>query len=261
MKIAITGSNGFIGQHLKKRLEKEGHIIYAIDKFMINSTLMLLNFFNKKKPDIIYHLACYGNHYHQTNDEFCVANIKVLYHLLDRSFNAKIKSFYNFSTSSVNLKDITFYSATKKAGELICEAFKQKYKMNIINIRPYSVYGPGEADWRFIPVVIRSLLTNAEMQVDENATHDWIYIDDFIDALLDGKTEIGTGRKTRNIEIVAALENISGKTLNYNPVNNLRSYDNDSWVCPVGVKHISIEEGLRKTFEYYEKRGFEKKDH
>jgi nucleoside-diphosphate-sugar epimerase len=260
MKIAITGSNGFIGQHLKKRLEINGHSVICILNEM--DKYHLFDYFYENKPEIIYHLASYGNHIHQKDEDKIIhANIIRLSELLKMSDVFYIKKFYNFSTSSVNLKDITFYSATKKAGELICEAFKQKYKMNIINIRPYSVYGPGEADWRFIPVVIRSLLTNTEMQVDEHATHDWIYIDDFIDALLDGKTEIGTGIKTRNIEIVAALENISGKTLNYKPVNNLRSYDNDNWVCPEGVKHISLQEGLQKTFEYYEKRGFEKKDH
>jgi nucleoside-diphosphate-sugar epimerase len=179
--------------------------------------------------------------------------------MLVSSANINYDTFYNFSSSSVTLQAETFYSATKKGAEHICDAFRMKYDKNIVNIRPYSVYGEGEAEFRFIPTVIRNLLNDTPMVVDEDATHDWIYIQDFIDALLDGNTEIGTGVKTTNKEIVNTLEKISGKKLKYT-TSKLRSYDNEDWYCKQGVKHMSLEEGLTKTFEYYAKQRFKKQD-
>jgi nucleoside-diphosphate-sugar epimerase len=161
--------------------------------------------------------------------------------------------FYNFSSSSVTLNTDTFYSATKLCAEHVCNAFAIKYNKSIRNIRPYSVYGEGEASFRFIPTVISKLHNGEEMMLDEYATHDWIYIEDFIDALLNGYSEIGTGIKTTNIEIVRTLEDISGKKLKYKP-SKLRSYDNKNWVAKEGVKHISLEEGLLKTYKHYAKR-------
>ena len=33
MKVAITGSRGFIGSHLKTRLEKDGHEVMSFDNY------------------------------------------------------------------------------------------------------------------------------------------------------------------------------------------------------------------------------------
>ena len=87
------------------------------------------------------------------------------------------------------------------------------------------------------------------MKLDRNACHDWIYIDDFIEAMLSGSTEIGTGIKTKNIAVVRMLENISGLKLNYQPAQ-LREYDNEDWVCPDGVNYkIDLFTGLKKVYD------------
>jgi hypothetical protein len=46
------------------------------------------------------------------------------------------------------------------------------------------------------------------------------------------------------------LETISGKKLNFEEAK-LRNYDNFKWVCPKGVPHRYIYEGLKQTYEYY----------
>jgi nucleoside-diphosphate-sugar epimerase len=252
MKIAISGINGFIGNAIKERFK--GDNVIGIDKSMLLDESALKQLLINEKPHIIFHCASYGNHYDQKSDyQTIMTNVLGTYNMLSASLYVPYIKFYNFSTSSVTLDVETFYSASKKSSEAIANAFKTKYDKPIVNIRPYSVYGEGEADFRFIPKVIKSLVFGEKMNVDENATHDWIYIQDFIDGLLDGYTEIGTGIKTTNIEIIRILENISGKKLRYTK-SHLRNYDNNNWVCKNGVKHISIEEGLEKTYRYYEQR-------
>lgn len=264
MKALILG-HGFISTHLEKRLKKEEvEVIVISDK----------DIYNSKKPeyfdiDYIFRLSAYGNHYNQclyNIDEWKMieANIFNLFQLLDFSKEINYKAFINFSTSSVNLPVQTMYSATKHAGEHICQAFAKKYNKPIINIRPYSVFGTGEAQFRFIPMVIRCLETGESMPLDPNAVHDWILVDDFLDALfliLEKGTEtiydIGNGMSFTNLEIVTILEEISGKKLDYKFNSKLRVYDSGNWQCDIRKlkklgwfpKH-SLREGLAKTYAY-----------
>jgi nucleoside-diphosphate-sugar epimerase len=243
----ISGQSGFIGRALTKKLEQD-YIVIDIPRRLLKSTDELINLFTQYKPAYIFHLGAYGNHYHQKDIlETIETNIVGTYRMLMAAQMINYELFFNFSSSSVLLAHKTLYSTSK----LFCETMSSQFR-NVKNIRPYSVYGPGEADHRFIPTVIRSLHSGEQMMLDTKATHDWIYIDDFITALLTGQSDIGSGIKTTNIEIVKALEKISGKNLNYKE-SRIRDYDNDNWVCAKGVPHISLIEGLRKTYEYYSK--------
>jgi nucleoside-diphosphate-sugar epimerase len=255
--------SGFIGTHLKNRLKSDGHHVIGMNRNLLYEPVLLHEFFIREKPETIYHLAAYGNHYNQTDDYKCIrANILALNNLLDEITCHQVKMFYNFSSSSVDLDYQTFYSATKASGELLCKAYINKYNLPIKTIKPYSIYGPGEANFRFIPSVIFSLLNKSEMIIDMYAVHDWIFIDDFIDALINGYTEIGSGIGLRNCYIIELLEKISCKKLNYTePSKPLRKYDNEHWFCDDSVpQKYSLEQGLKKTFEYYEKHGFKKEN-
>lgn len=244
MNYYLTGQSGFIGQAITKRLLAEGCSVFPISKYVSEPAMKKL--FEKHNPDYIIHLGAYGNHYFQTDfREIVGANILRTYYLLEAAKIFDYKLFYNFSTSSVTLKKQTYYSITKYCGEQLANMYK-----NVVNIHPYSVYGEGEAEHRFIPKIISSLYTGELMVVDTEATHDWIYIDSFVDALFEGETEIGTGIKTTNSEIIKMLEDISGKSLQYTR-GKVRDYDNDVWVAKKGVKDIGLYEGLKRTYEYF----------
>ncbi len=240
---AISGSSGFIGKAISKHLANSGCRVIPICREKLESFRSLNNFFREAKPNAIIHLASYGNHFYQySSKDTVLANVLYTYNIMKAAEGLKV---YNVSSSSVSLNQQTLYSITKLFGEKLGDLFR-----NVINVRPYSVFGPGEADHRFIPTVIRSLNTGVTMHLDEDATHDWIYINDFITALLNGETEIGTGEKYTNLEIVRKLELISGKKLNYTK-DKLRAYDNSEWVCPKGVPHMDIDEALLKTYNHY----------
>jgi nucleoside-diphosphate-sugar epimerase len=243
MNYCISGKSGFIGQAISKYLLKKEESVYGIPR---NLTIEgLVNYFGITKPDYIIHLAAYGNQYYQKSfPEIVKANIMGTYNLLEAAKGFDYKTFYNMSTSSVTFFDKpTYYSITKLCGEQLAGMYK-----NVINVRPYSIYGPGEQKHRFIPTVIDCLNTGAEMILDEKTCHDWVYIDCFIEALFSGITQIGTGIKTSNLEIIRMLEEISGKKLKYIS-GILRVYDNEDWVCKEGIKDIGLYEGLKRTYE------------
>lgn len=245
MVYAVTGGSGFIGSSLISHLQSEGHTVHQVKRNQLGGVEVLANWFSLNLVEVIFHLAAYGNHAGQL-DHREILRVNILYSL--NVFKAAIgRKVYNFSTSSVTLPVRTLYSISKQTAEWIAESFP-----NVVTIRPYSVYGPGEAEWRFIPTVCRSLRTGERITMDESATHDWVFVDDLVQAVLNGHTQIGTGEKRTNLEIVKKLEEISGKKLNYTS-GSLRNFDNSNWVSPAGVDHRSIEEGLLKTWNWYKR--------
>lgn len=233
MKYFITGKGGFIGRNIVKYVGE----VNVVNQF--------------ENGCAVIHLSAYGNHHFQTDVEKIIqANITDLIHLVNEAFIFNVSKFYNFSTSSVTLPVQTMYSASKLFGETLINSINDE---RFVNIRPYSVYGIGEAEHRFIPTVIRHLYSGEKMQLDPLPKHDWIFCDDFIQAMFLGHKYIGTGLGYSNLQIVEMLQDISGKKLNYEE-KKLRVYDNFNWVCKQGVPHRFIYEGLKKTYESFRKK-------
>jgi len=245
MRYYVTGANGFIGKHMVKYLEGQGHEVVKVGR-EVNVELYLVD---DTEPFEFIHLAAYGNHYDQTHHRSIIhANIGAVHNIAIALHESKnCKKFYNISTSSIQLPKDTLYSVSKRFGELMVESYNDE---RFVNIRPYSVYGPGEADHRFIPTVIRALKTGETIQLDEKARHDWVYIDDFIRAMFAGYKMIGTGASCTNLDIVHLLESISGNKLKFE-MAHLRSYDTNRWECVKGVPHRPLREGLKQTYESF----------
>jgi nucleoside-diphosphate-sugar epimerase len=243
MNYCISGRHGFIGTAFTEYLINKGHNAWDIGRGL--SIEELVQYFKETNPDYIIHTAAYGNQYDSQKDFIEMVNTNIIgtYNLLEAAKTTNCKKFYNFTSSSVFLKKQTYYSITKNCGEQISKIYD-----NVVNIRPYSAYGPEEPKHRFIPTIINCLNSGKEMTLDESATHSWIFIDDLVKAVFAGETELGGGVKTSNIEIVRILEDISGKKLNYIP-GKLRSYDTDDWTPPEGVCYTSLHDGLKQTYE------------
>lgn len=243
MKYYVTGSSGFIGKRLVEVLKNHGHEVFNVLR-----PIHVLNNVKENEPFEFIHLSAYGNHYDQKDiDQLLSSNLTDLSIILKFVSNNNCLKFYNVSTSSIQLPQKTLYSGSKELGEMMVKSFSDP---RFVNVRPYSVYGPGEAPHRFIPTVINAIMTGKQIPLDANAKHDWIYADDFINALLNGETNIGTGESFTNKQVVEILECFAGKKLDWYPAE-LRSYDTEQWVSPNSVQHISIYEGLKKTYEYF----------
>lgn len=254
----VIGSKGFLGKHLVAKLKTIGHTVIELhhDKS-----------YEIKEADYIFYLASYGNHFQQKDKyETVKANIIDLIDLLRVTKDINYKGFIHFSTSSVTLPVQTLYSDTKAVAEVLCKRYVRKYKKPIVSVRPSSIYGEGEAEFRFIPTIIRSLKNGTTMPFTEGV-HDWMYVSDFIDGVvkvmdnvqtLAGKSiPIGTGEQSSNHKVAMLLENISGIKIKIEDSAEVkRPYDTKNWVADTTImkslgfepKH-TLDEGLRKTYE------------
>lgn len=249
-----TGVSGFLGSALRRKLPN----LISIPHSKIHS--IKLEPFEK-----FYFLSSYGNMADQTDTAKIIkANVTDLCDILDEAVKHQFKSFVFISTSSVKLRIQTTYSRCKKAAEEILLAYKEKYNLPIVIIRPLSITGINEQPQHLIPTLIRSCMTGEQINFVREPKHDFIDIDDVIEGILSlsshdtgGIFELGSGTSYSNQEVLELVEKVTGKKANVNIVPSLRSYDTTQWVSqnfrargfgwlPRKSLQVSIEEMVKE---------------
>lgn len=228
MKTYLTGASGFIGSKLRKAL-------YDQDKEVTSIPHTRIYGYGLEPYERFFFLSTYGNMAdHNDVSQVLGANINDLSYVLNESLQLNPGLFVYVSSSSVNLKHQTFYSNTKKAGELMV----QSMSFETCIVRPFSIIGRGEQKEHLIPTLIRSCMEGTEMPFVPDATHDYVDVDDVVDGILmlsdqkrTGVFELGSGVEIRNYEVRDIVEAACGTKANTRTVRNLRSYDNQTWFC------------------------------
>lgn len=229
--VYITGSNGFIGSHLRNVLHDQKDLVSCIPHEKIPSTKI-------DDADTFYFLSSYGNMSWQTEDEKIMqANIVDLISVLSNINFSTLRSFIFLSSSSAKRRIQTMYSRAKKSAEEILLAFMEKYNAPICIIRPFSVTGVGEQKEHLIPQLIESCMKDKKIPFVPDPCHDYIDVQDLVRAMLllssrkvRGIIEVGTGTSYSNEEVKKIVEDITGKKAKLNVVSHMRSYDSDDWV-------------------------------
>lgn len=280
MRIAITGASGFIGSALTKRLRASGHSVYEVSTKELKSGMPTL----AAKAEVMIHCAAAGAQPPRDSLDIIYQNQALLGNAFRMAREAKL--FINFGSSSEYgiknkpmsetdvLEPVGPYAVSKAMCTLLAAELGRHYKKNVVTVRPFSVYGHGEADHRFIPTVCRSLVRKEPMCVSSGEAHDWIFIDDFCDAVeivialnIDECPlilNIGTGYQRTNSQIIAELEDISGRLVEgaeKETIANMWCADN-ARLEKMGWKQTHFIEpkqdnqasGLAKTYEYYKSK-------
>ena len=81
---------------------------------------------------------------------------------------------------------ISPYAATKRAGELLCNAYAHLYGMSIACVRLFTVYGPRQRPDLAIHKFARLMARGAEIPVygDGTTERDYTYVDDIVDGIV-----------------------------------------------------------------------------
>lgn len=265
MIIALSGSRGFIGSHLREMFESQGHSVHAIDRDLLYSPYALESYLQKIHPSVIIHAAAYGNMAsHDDEDEVFDANVTKTYTLLQASYSIPYTHFLFISSSSVSLPVQTLYSATKSASEKLCIFFRQQGK-NIGIVRPYTIIGPREPSEHLTPKLVRSCLYMEEMPFVKEPHHDFLDVRDLCSAIgiliqqekLPTITPIGSGISRSNLEILQEIELLTKRKANIQEVQKLRDFDTEHWVADISTikelgwrQQYSLQQTLEDMIEY-----------
>jgi len=163
-------------------------------------------------------------------------NILGTYNLLEAAKQAGIQRFICASSSSVYgvletapfsedmalTSTISPYAATKLAGEQFCSNYAHLYGMRTINLRFFTVYGPGQRPDLAIHKFARLIADGKPIPVfgDGSTRRDYTYIDDIVQGMLSCLTyegqlcdvfNLGESQTTTLAELIEHLETALGK--------------------------------------------------
>lgn len=78
------------------------------------------------------------------------------------------------------------YAVSKLAGEHLAHAYYSQYKLPVVTVRPFNVYGPGQTGEGAIQIFIKRALKNEDIKIDGdgNQIRAWCFVDDFVECLV-----------------------------------------------------------------------------
>ncbi|MDO8408341.1 MAG: GDP-mannose 4,6-dehydratase [bacterium] len=169
----------------------------------IRERAALARIFKKERPDAVIHLAAKTDTRASLKEpeEYAAVNIGGTLNLLEVAKDAGIKNFIFISSSSVYgnsaakppFKEsettdmpLSFYGATKKAGEVIAYGYSYNYGLPVTCVRLFNVYGERMRSGLVLSRWVDAILAGKEIELSATAVRkrDFTYIADVVDALV-----------------------------------------------------------------------------
>jgi nucleoside-diphosphate-sugar epimerase len=212
--ILITGSNGYLGSELLKKISDRNYNVFVIDKYEPPKKIKKIKYFQLdisqkkeldkyknlfKKIDILIHLAAYVPLENKFDDldksiEVNLRGTINLVNLLKESSKfiyantCEIYTVFKNNIINENFYDgeVSFYAISKLFTEKYLEMICKKRGIKFISLRFASIYGPGEKIQRAIPNFIRSAIKNKDITIfgDGKEKRSFLYIEDAVQAIL-----------------------------------------------------------------------------
>lgn len=247
----------------------------------------------KKLPiegiDMIVHLAANARVYNSVVDpNIAKENIDTVFNILEfarkhdisKLIFASSRETYGESSEPKKEDEVRIekcespYTASKIAGEALVHTYAKCYGLDFVIIRYSNVYGKYDTSDRLIPKFLINASKNRDLIVyGENKTLDFTYIDDAVNGTINAIEKfndvkgnvfnIATGKGVKIIDVakkIKALLNSQSKII----VGPNRDGEIEFFIANIDkAKKLldyepkySIDEGLKKAYEWYKEQGF-----
>lgn len=273
-KILVTGSRGFIGNHLINKLKE-----FDIQTdFVNNNRIDLQNIsqvLNLEPADFVIHLASKIPESGKNNPSyFFKNNISSTLNILEYCIKKQIKKLIYVGSYPYGIpNDIpiseehrinphTPYSESKYVCEQLCKSYSNYYGLNVIVLRPFNIYGKFQKLDFLIPNLINAIKTEKKISItNKKSKRDFLFIDDFTNAIcklleLDTKFEIfniGSGQSHSFEDIIKMIEDLTGKSFSIDAHDDEKTYIADITADISKISKyidwkpsISLKNGLKK---------------
>ena len=172
MQVLITGGTGFVGAHLVRRLVSQGHQVISLDKnpglfddelrskgaTLLTGSVTEADDVNRAMVgcELVYHLASPFGDILQPDSAYWEIEVNGTRNVLEAAQRLGVRRVVHCSTQGVHgiisdppgdedspITPRDYYCYSKAEGEKVCREFMNR-GMDIVIVRPTSVYGPGD---------------------------------------------------------------------------------------------------------------------
>lgn len=248
----------------------------------ISDASKIMEIVSEISPKKIFHLAASLGRNGEGDGAVIKTNVLGTLNLLEAAESAGVECFVNtgsaeeygngpvpFEESQKELP-ASVYAASKTCSNHICGLFHKHGRVPTVTLRPFIVYGPFQYPGMLIPSAIVSSIGGESMKTSGGKqTRDFVYVEDVADAYVrasENKKALGetinicSGRETRIADVLKMISDLVGGGDNldigglpYRKGEIWRYFgDNSKARKLLGWEpKTSLEEGLRKTVEWY----------
>jgi len=166
----------------------------------------------------------------------------------------------------------TPYAITKRLGEQYCIFFATFHKLNVVSVRVFNTYGPGEYPGPYrnvIPNFFKIAMTGEPLPITGTGeeTRDFTFVTDTAKGIMSALTcetepgdvfNLGSGQETRIIDLAKKINRLTGNSAGTTPQPR-RSWDKVLRRCASVEKAkrildyqpiVSLDDGLAATYEW-----------
>jgi UDP-glucuronate 4-epimerase len=256
VKYVVTGAAGFIGSQLARALVEAGHDVVGIDCFTdsydpaekeenargldVRRLDLAEHALDLDGVDGVFHLAAQAG-VRSFGDVFPIyvrQNLLATQRVFEscarqgvRVVFASSSSVYGEAEAYPTAEDtppspISPYGITKLAGEHLAHSYALAFGLDAVVLRYFTVYGPGQRPDMFFRRVCEALLAGGTFEVygSGEQSRSFTYVADAVAATVAAMERgdkssvynVGGGEEATMLESIAALERISGRTLDVN---------------------------------------------
>jgi nucleoside-diphosphate-sugar epimerase/sulfatase maturation enzyme AslB (radical SAM superfamily) len=283
--ILVTGSKGFIGRSLCRRLTNLNYSLFELnsendgvcleDNLTVFADQGIRHVFHLAgktfipeswdKPSLYFNVNTVGT---QNVLEFCRKSGSSLTFISSYLYGVPDRLPID---ETAPLQRHSPYANSKFLAEELCRFYANEFGVPCTILRPFNVFGPGQSKDMLIPQIVEQVLAGCEIRVkDLTPRRDYLYVEDLVDVILLSYPankdlaiyNVGSGVSYSVRDIVDMVQRIAGTSLAVHSSNEFRRNEipdvraDSSLLQRIFGWHpkTGMEDGLRLTIEDSRKR-------
>lgn len=257
-KVIVTGSDGFIGRYLAKRLRELGYEVIGIDRKSGHDVREVSGLLRSGGINCVFHLAAQTSVFNTDHQKIFDDNLEAFYYVCDHCKMYGVKLVYASSSTAEPCNTTSMYGLSKN----FAERYAFIYNREATGVRLHNVYGANPRQG----TLLHALMSRECVKLYNNGANIrcFTFIDDIVEGLIraaksketllncvnnEPMTVFDYARKVQHLQIEHSMKPVKLQIL-----PDIREYDNpvqsvNNSIPTISLCYRSVDEGLKLCFD------------